>query len=361
MKYIDEFRNAGLIKTIKNKIFSIYSEDKLNFMEVCGGHTHAICKFGIRDLIPEGINLISGPGCPVCVTENSYIDKAIDLARRREVIIATFGDMVKVPGSQASLETSGLNSKSVRVCYSSMDALELAAENQDHEVVFLGIGFETTAPTIAATILAAKERGINNFSVLAGNKTMPAAMQSLLEAEDVSIDGFICPGHVSTITGTGIYDFIPEDYNVACVVAGFEPIDIMETIYLLIEQIKSDSPKVKNQYKRSVKPQGNTKALKILDEVFVGCDAIWRGLGNIPGSGLKIRKKYRMFDTEQKFDIQVSSSERHQGCICGAIMRGVKKPPECQLFGTECIPESPIGPCMVSAEGACAAYFKYKQ
>jgi len=361
MKYIDEFRNPEIITTIKNKIFSIYDNRPLNFMEVCGGHTHAICKFGIKKLLPEGINLLSGPGCPVCVTENNYIDKAVELSRREDTIIATFGDMVKVPGSKGSLETNRHSSESLHICYSSMDALRLAEADREKEIIFLGVGFETTAPSIAATIIEARKRKLDNFSVLAGNKTMPEAMRTLLDAGDVRIDGFICPGHVSTVTGTNIYDFIPNEYNVPCVISGFEPIDIMESIYLLSKQIINNQPLVENQYKRSVKAAGNQKALHIMYEVFENCDSIWRGLGNIPGSGLRIRENYRSFDADHKFRINITGGEENKDCICGSIMRGINKPPDCKLFKTLCTPENPVGPCMVSSEGACSAFYKYEK
>lgn len=359
MKYIDEFRNSDIITTIKNKIDRIYNRTPVNLMEVCGGHTHAICKYGIRSLLPPGINLLSGPGCPVCVTETSYIDKAIALARRSNTIIATYGDMVKVPGSQESLETSRNHPAKIKICYSSLEALKLAEKQSDSEVIFLAVGFETTAPSIAATILEGEKRGVKNFSILSGNKTMPAAMKTLLDAGDCRINGFICPGHVSTITGVHIYDFIAKDYNIPCVVSGFEPLDIMESIYLLIKQLMERKAGVVNQYKRSVNAEGNRKALEIMYEVFESSAAIWRGLGSIPDSGLKLKENYQDFDAEVKFKPEIRTVEQESACICGSIMRGVNQPPDCKLFRKECNPENPIGPCMVSSEGPCSAYYKY--
>lgn len=360
MKYIDEFRNASIIKNIKDKIWSDFDNSPVNFMEVCGGHTHAICKFGIRGLLPDNINLISGPGCPVCVTEKNYIDKAVELSRQKDVIISTFGDMVKVPGSQGSLKANR-QSDNVKICYSPMEAVQLAKENPKHEVIFLAVGFETTAPAIAASVLAAQKQNLDNFSILPGNKTMPSAMEALLQSEDVRIDGFICPGHVSTITGTGIYDFIPEKYDVPCVVSGFEPVDIMSTIYGLIKQINQHKPEVQNQYKRSVRKEGNKKALDIMAKVFENSAAVWRGLGEIPNSGLQLRPEFEYFDANQKFNINVKTVQENQACICGEIMRGAKLPPDCSLFRTVCTPETPEGPCMVSSEGACAAFYHYQK
>jgi len=361
MKYIDEFRNASIIKSIKNKIQTEFDGHPVNFMEVCGGHTHAICKFGIRDLLPQNINLISGPGCPVCVTEKSYIDKAVKLAKQKNVIIATFGDMVKVPGSQGSLKDNRQTPDNIKICYSPMESIQMSQENPDREIVFLAVGFETTAPAIASSVIQANKQSLDNFSILPGNKTMPAAMEALLQAKDVRIDGFICPGHVSTITGTGIYDFIPEKYEVPCVISGFEPVDIMATIYQLINQINTEKPKVQNQYKRSVRQEGNLKALRAIEQVFENSSAIWRGLGEISNSGLQLRPKYKSFDANKKFDIKIETLQDNSACICGEIMRGAKLPTDCSLFETVCTPETPEGPCMVSSEGACAAFYHYQK
>lgn len=359
IKYIDEYRNPELITKAAKRIRAITPNKIINLMEVCGGHTITIFKFGLKKLLPENIHLISGPGCPVCVTDSEFIDRAIEIAKFSDVIITTFGDMVRVPGSYGSLQSARAGGADVRTCYSPLEAVEIAERNPAKEVVFLGIGFETTAPNIASAILNANSRHISNFSVMSGHKTMPKAMQSLLDSGEIRLDGFICPGHVTAITGPEIYQFIADEYKIPCVVAGFEPLDMLEAIFRLIKQIVERRAEVENQYRRAVKPGGNRKAQRIMAEVFEPCDTIWRGMGNIPRSGLQIRSKYRQSDADYKFQVKLPPTKSVSGCICGDIMRGVKIPPECRLFRKICTPDNPQGACMVSAEGTCATYFVY--
>jgi len=357
MKYIEEYRNAELVQKISEKL-KVYDNLDISLMEVCGGHTMAIHRFGIPSLLPKGIKLISGPGCPVCVSSINFIDKAIACSALKEVVIATYGDLIRVPGSKSSLEKEKSKGADVRIVYSTLEALNIAKTNQDKKVVFLGIGFETTAPASAVAIQKAYKEGVSNFYLLSAHKIMPPVMEALLN-DDVKIDGFICPGHVSTITGSSIYDFIPEKYKIACVVTGFEPTDLMQSIELLTNQIANDNQKVEIQYSRAVTKSGNTKAQAIMNEVFETRNDFWRGIGEIPDSGLKLREKYKDFNAELVFDIQIESKRENPACICGDILRGIKTPKECKLFGKTCTPINPVGACMVSSEGSCAAYYKY--
>lgn len=328
-------------------------------MEVCGGHTMSIRKFGIPSLLPKNIKLISGPGCPVCVTDKKFIDHAVALSRVEEVIITTFGDLIRVPGSTSSLEKEKANGNDIRIVLSSLDALEIAKSNPDKKIIFLGIGFETTAPTSAATILEGEKQKVNNFYLLSSHKIMPPAMSALID-EGVKIDGYICPGHVTTITGTDIYNDIPKLYNLGCVVSGFEPTDILQAILMLVKQIESNSPKVEIAYKRAVKQEGNPIAKKIMNDVFETKDDWWRGLGILEKSGLSIRKKYESFDASKVFDVKIEKTIEITGCICGEILKGLKSPKDCKLYSKVCNPVNPIGACMVSSEGACHAHYKYK-
>lgn len=357
MKYIDEYRDEKIAQSILKEINAI-SKKKVNLMEVCGTHTVVIFRNGIKKILPKNINLISGPGCPVCVTPVSYLDEIIALSRENDFIITTFGDMIKVPGSTSSLEREKANGADIRIVYSTLDALNIARNNPLKKVVFMGIGFETTSPTIASAILKAKEEKINNFSVLSVAKIMPPAMKSLLDVEEVNIDGFICPGHVSAIIGSDPYNFIASQYKVSCVICGFEPLDILQSIYMLIKQIEEGKAKVEIQYKRVVKPEGNKIALKKLKKVFSIVNSNWRGIGNIPQSGLEIRNEYSTFNA-RKFKITVEETKEFAGCRCGEVLRGMITPIECPLFKKVCTPEDPKGACMVSSEGTCAAYYKY--
>ncbi|MCS7049013.1 MAG: hydrogenase formation protein HypD [Verrucomicrobiae bacterium] len=328
-------------------------------MEVCGTHTMAAFRSGLRQLLPANVHLISGPGCPVCVTDTNYIDAAIELTRRADVTVATFGDLLRVPGSDTSLEQERAVGGDVRIVYSPTDALMLARQHPRRHVVFLGVGFETTAPTVAFNIWTAARDGVSNFHVLCAHKTMPRAMEALLKDQTVRLDGFMCPGHVSVITGLEMYEFIARDYWRPCVVTGFEPADMLEGIAMLLAQIVAGVARVENQYTRSVTREGNRRAQELLAEVFEPCDASWRGLGVIPGSGLAIRPKYAAHDAAVALGVTFRAARVHPGCRCGDVLRGVVQPTQCPLFGKACTPLSPFGPCMVSAEGTCAAHYKY--
>ena len=358
MKFIEEFREPKLAQRLIKRICE-FSTKRINLMEVCGTHTTVIFRSGIKKLLPDFVNLLSGPGCPVCVTPETEIEKAILLAKRRDFIITTFGDILRVPGATSSLEKERTKGSDIRVVYSCLDALNIARSNPGKMVIFLGVGFETTSPTITATVLQAEEEGVDNFFILSTLKLIPPAMELLLKSREVRIDGFICPGHVSVIIGAKPYRKLAENYQVPCVIAGFEPLDILQSIYLLLLQIKEKRPRVVIQYKRAVKAEGNQKAQKLMKKVFEIKDSHWRGLGMIEKSGLFLRKEYRGFDVEKKFPLKVKRTIRRSGCICGEILRGVKSPSDCPLFGKSCTPENAIGPCMVSSEGSCAAYFKY--
>ncbi|MBU1147851.1 MAG: hydrogenase formation protein HypD [Candidatus Omnitrophica bacterium] len=358
MKYLDEFRDNKIARRISMAIFEkARGLDSVNLMEVCGTHTMSICKSGIREMLPEHINLISGPGCPVCVSPKSYIDKAIAFSRLPDVILATFGDMLKVPGSNSSLAEERANGSNVKVVYSCLDAVDIAEKAPDKKVIFLGIGFETTSPTVAASIVYAHKKKLKNFFVYSGHKIIPPAMKMLVADNDINIHGFICPAHVSAIIGTLPYKAI----NIPCVIAGFEPLDILQGILMLVEQLASGETKVENQYKRIVKDHGNKKALDLLKDVFKVEDSDWRGIGVLPKSGMKLSKRYSMFDAEEEFHLPKIKTMPDKGCICGSILKGIKKPSECALFAKKCTPEKPQGACMVSSEGTCAAYYKYRR
>ena len=328
-------------------------------MEFCGSHTVTIFRYGIRQILPKTLQMVSGPGCPICVTANADLDKAIALAQIPGVIIATFGDMLKVPGSYSSLERVKAEGADVRMVYSTMDALKVAEENPSKSVVFLGVGFETTAPTIAASILQAEERRMRNYYVLSLHKLCPPVIRALLNSGEVKLHGLICPGHVSAIIGSHPWEFIARDYGIACVIAGFEPLDILQCVAMLTAQIENGESKVEIAYRRGVRPEGNSQALKLMEQVFEPCPAQWRGMGEVPDSGLKLRKRYQHFDAEVAFDITLGPTYEPKGCICGDILRGVKTPLDCQLFAKACTPEYPVGPCMVSSEGSCSAYYLY--
>ena len=360
MKYKDEYQRSDLASAIAEEIGKIHIDRKINLMEVCGTHTHAISRFGIRSMLPEKVNLLSGPGCPVCVTPNDYIDHALELSQVPDVIITTFGDMFRVPGSYNSLQEMKGKGGDIRIVYSPANAVDLAKKNPEKQVVFLGVGFETTVPTIAASVLQAQAEGITNFSVLAGFKTLPNTLKTLAESPKLQLDGLICPGHLSVITGTKIYEPVAEKYHIACVVTGFEALDILEGIRLLLLQVSSGDIKVENEYSRIVKPEGNIKATALMNKVFKPCDSRWRGIGVIPQSGLEFREEFFDFDASKKFDVEIPPSKYPKGCICGEILTGVKNPLQCPLFGKVCTPENPVGACMVSSEGTCSAYYRYR-
>ena len=365
MKFLDEYQNSELAEGLAKRI-ATQSTKPIRLMEFCGGHTHAIMRYGIRQLVPKTVEMRSGPGCPVCVTATADLDKAIALAHLPKVIITTFGDMIRVPGSYSSLQQARAEGADIRVVYSTIDAVEIAKANPEKSVIFIGIGFETTAPTIAASILKAQREKIENFHVLSLNKLTPPVMKALLDLGEVKLDGIICPGHVSVTIGSHPYEFIPKNYGVACVISGFEPLDILLCIDKLVEQIENGQPGVEIAYSRGVKPEGNPKALELMGKVFEIGEANWRGIGAVPQSGLKIRREYGHFDADKAFSglLRFAGSDKPakepKGCRCGDVVRGAAMPPECKLFRKVCTPERPIGPCMVSSEGACAAYYQYE-
>jgi hydrogenase expression/formation protein HypD len=358
LRFITEFRRSdladGLISQIRHR-----SHNPARFMEFCGGHTVTIFKYGIRQILPATVEMVSGPGCPVCVTANADLDKAIALAKIPEVIIATFGDMLRVPGSHTSLQELEGDGADIRMVYSTSDALAIAEENPDKSVVFLGIGFETTAPTVAASILQAAEKRIGNYYVISLHKLCPPVIRAILDAGEVRLHGLMCPGHVSTIIGSHPWEFIARDYGIPCVVSGFEPLDVLQCVDMLVAQVEGGRSEVEIAYRRGVRPEGNQEALRLMEQVFEPGPATWRGVGEVHHSGLKIRKEYQRFDAELAFDIDPGPPYEPEGCICGDILRGVKTPVDCRLFGKACTPQYPVGPCMVSSEGSCAAYYNY--
>jgi hydrogenase expression/formation protein HypD len=358
MRYIDEFRNKNLINKLADLIHKSATRD-YTFMEVCGGHTAAIRRFGIPSLLPGNVNLISGPGCPVCVTGTDFIDKAITYSKMKDIIIATFGDLIRVPGSISSLEKEKASGADIRIVLSGLDALEIARSNSEKIIIFLGIGFETTAPGTAVTIKQAERENLNNFFLLSAHKLMPPAMEAIIK-EGVRLDGFICPGHVAAITGSAIFNFISESYNLSCVVTGFEPSDILQSILMLIKLVNQNTPKVEIQYNRAVTMYGNSIAQRLLNEVFEPCDTSWRGLGSIPLSGLILKKHFEEYNIENKIPVKIIDREDNEQCICGKILRGLEKPEDCPLFADICSPENPVGACMVSNEGACNTWYKYR-
>ena len=358
MRYVDEYRDAELGKQLAERIRR-KSTKPVRLMEFCGGHTVAILKHGIRQILPSTIEMVSGPGCPVCVTPNADLDRAIALAHLPDVIVVTFGDMLKVPGSYSSLQQVRAEGGDVRIVYSALDAIGIAQRNPSNSVVFLGIGFETTAPTIAASILEAERQGIENYHVLSLHKLCLPVIAALLDSREVRLDGLVCPGHVSAIIGSRPYESLPRDYGIACVISGFEPVDILQCIDMLVDQIEGGEPRVEIAYRRGVRAEGNERALEIMGLVFEPCEADWRGIGAVAESGLRLRKEYRRFDAEAAFEISMQPPREPEGCLCGDILRGVKTPLDCKLYGRTCNPEQPVGPCMVSSEGTCAAYYHY--
>ena len=361
MKFIDEYRDpalvAGLLKHIQATTERI--ERPVTIMEICGSHTQAIGRFGIRKLLPENIRLISGPGCPVCVTSARDVDLALHLSSLPDVIFATFGDMLRVPGTGGdSLQKRRAEGCDVRVVSSADECMGIALTHPRKEIIMMGIGFETTAPTIAAVVASCRKRSIKNLTVFSVHKIVPPAIHALLNDPLLNIDGFLCPGHVSTMIGTAAYQIIP-DQGRAAVITGFEPVDILEGIWMLLQQIERGKAEVAIQYSRGVKPEGNTRAMALLMSVFETTDAGWRGLGTIPASGLALRSEFSGFDTTKKFLVPDIQTDDPPGCSCGDILRGIKLPHDCPLFKTVCTPVNPVGPCMVSSEGTCSTYYKY--
>lgn len=344
----------GLIHSIEK-----WAPEQATLMEVCGTHTVAIARNGLRTMMPEDIRLASGPGCPVCVTSNKDIDTVIALSRVPGVTIATFGDMTRVPGSTSSLLKEQAQGRSINIVYSPLDALTLAKENPDEQIVFVGVGFETTTPLVAMAIKRAKAMGLKNFSVFVAHKNMPGALETIVADPALKIDALILPGHVSTIIGVKPYEFLAQKYGIPGVITGFEPVDVLQGIAMIMRQLHEGRAEIEIAYSRGVMKEGNPVALAAIEEVFETVDATWRGLGVIPGSGYAIRDEYKEFDAFARFSPEVEPTQEPKGCRCGDVLRGIMAPNECPLFRKVCTPENPIGPCMVSSEGSCAAYFRY--
>ncbi|MBW4635627.1 MAG: hydrogenase formation protein HypD [Iphinoe sp. HA4291-MV1] len=362
MKYVDEFREPrkadALFRAIKK--LSQRLKKPIKIMEVCGGHTHSIFKYGIEEILPEAIELIHGPGCPVCVMPKGRLDDAISISQNHDIIFTTFGDAMRVPGSKTSLLQAKAQGADIRMVYSPLDSLQIAKDNPDKEVVFFALGFETTAPSTAFTILQAASERILNFSMFCNHVLVIPALKALLDNSDLQLNGFIGPGHVSMVIGTEPYQFISQEYQKPIVISGFEPLDIIQSIWMLLQQIVENRCEVENQYNRLVEKTGNQVALTAMNQVFEERESFeWRGLDEIPKSGLKIRAEYAEFDAELKFTVPNLKVADHKACQCGEILKGVLKPWQCKVFETACTPETPIGTCMVSSEGACAAYYKY--
>ena len=358
MRLVDDFRSSDLAKGLIDGIRRS-STKHVRLMEFCGGHTVAIMRHGIRQLLPPTIEMLSGPGCPVCVTDNADLDKGIALARIPGVILTTFGDMLKVPGSRSSLQEVRAEGADVRMVYSTLDALQIARQNPSRQVVFLGVGFETTAPTVAASVLQAENEGIGNYYILSLHKLCPPIIKAIMDSGEVKLSGLICPGHVSAVVGSQSWDFIARDYGIPCVVSGFEPLDILQSVHMLVSQVEKGESKVEIAYRRGVSAEGNRRALEIMYQVFEPGVAAWRGVGEVAGSGLALRKAYQRFDAEVAFEFDPGPTVEPKGCICGEVLRAVKTPRDCSLFRTVCTPANPVGPCMVSSEGSCAAYYLY--
>jgi hydrogenase expression/formation protein HypD len=354
----DDSRPSGVIDAIRRAADGL---GRITLMEVCGTHTMAIQRAGIRGLLPDNIRLVSGPGCPVCVTPNAVIDEAVALARLPDVTVLTFGDMVRVPGSTSSLEQERRSGADVRVVISPLDALTFSADHRDRRAVFIGVGFETTTPGVAATIKEARRRDLDRFFVLCAHKVMPPPMRALAGDPGMRIDGFLCPGHVGVVTGIAPFTFLADEHGKACVVSGFEPEDVLLSVLMLVDQIREERPAVEIQYRRAVRPGGNPRARAVVDEVFAPVDSRWRGLGDLSGSGLEIRDPFAVHDARTRISFDVEPTVEHAGCRCGEVLQGRIAPSACPLFGTDCSPETPVGACMVSTEGACAASYRHRE
>ncbi|HVW46413.1 MAG TPA: hydrogenase formation protein HypD [Solirubrobacterales bacterium] len=361
MRFVDEFRDPALGKVLAGEILGAVDPDRHHkLMEVCGGHTHSIYRYGIDDLLPDNVELVHGPGCPVCVIPLGRVDDGIAIARREEVIFTCFGDMMRVPGSERSLLEAKAAGADVRMVYSPLDALRLAKANPDRQVVFFAIGFETTAPSTALTIMRAKAEGIANFSCLCNHVTIVPPLRALLDSPDLRLDGFIGPGHVATVVGARPFEFIPADHGRPVVISGFEPLDVLQSVLMVLRQLREGRCEVENQYTRVVPYDGNRRALEVMSQVFeLRPHFEWRGLGFISQSALRLADAYADFDAERRYEVPGMSVADPKACQCGEVLKGVIKPWECKVFGTACTPEHPIGTCMVSPEGACAAYYNY--
>jgi len=368
MKYVDEYRDGKMAKQIAENICqAVHGEKVYHFMEFCGGHTHAIFRYGIPDLLPKNIKMIHGPGCPVCILPIARIDSAIELAVEHGVILCSYGDMMRVPGSRRrSLLKAKAEGADIRMVYSCADALTIAKDNPDKQVVFFAIGFETTTPPTALIIQLAQKQQVKNFSVFCNHVLTPSAISTILESPEVRdmglvpLDGFIGPAHVSTIIGSQPYEYFAQEYQKPVVIAGFEPLDVLQAILMLVQQVNNGTAIVENEFTRAVTPNGNEKAKSLVADIFeMRREFEWRGLGIVPYSGLRIKAKYVEFDAEKRFTLTPSKGKDNKACECPKILRGVKTPKDCKLFGTKCTPENPVGSCMVSSEGACAAYYSY--
>ena len=359
MRFIDEYRDAEAASLLARAIHRITTK-AWAIMEICGGQTHAIIKFGVDELLPKDITLIHGPGCPVCVTPLELIDKAIEIASRPEVIFCSFGDMLRVPGTSKDLLFVKANGGDVRIVYSPLDAVKLAQQSPDRQVVFFAVGFETTAPANAMAVYQAKRQGVSNFSILVSHVLVPPAIEAILSSPTNRVQGFLAAGHVCTVMGYTEYEPIAQKYRVPIVVTGFEPLDILQGVYLCVKQLEEGRAEVENQYARSVRKEGNQAAQQLIREVFQIVHRKWRGIGAIPQSGLGLRDEYADFDAERRFDVVSHHVEEPSECISGLVLQGVKKPHECPAFGARCTPEHPLGATMVSSEGACAAYYRYR-
>ena len=366
MKYLSEFRDPVLADKLLNEIkididLLKYSERKIRMMEVCGGHTHTIFKYGLEQLLPKEIELIHGPGCPVCVLPINKVDECVELSDEKQVILTTFGDAIRVPGSKKSLLQAKAEGADIRIVYSPMDALDIAVKNPGKDVVFFALGFETTMPSTALTVQEAKKQEVLNFSILCNHITIPQTLKALLDTDNLNLDAFIGPGHVNMIIGTEVYDFIVNQYKKPIVISGFEPLDILQSISMLIKQLLENRCEIENQYKRVVSKKGNIIAQEAINNVYqIKEYSEWRGLGLIPESGVMLRNEYELYDAEKKYDLKTVNTPDPEKCQCGEVLQGFIKPYECKLFGKECTPHNPIGALMVSSEGSCAAYYNYK-
>jgi hydrogenase expression/formation protein HypD len=361
VRFVDEYRDAEKARTLATRIAALCEPGRAyKFMEVCGGHTHTIYKHGLEDYLPEAVTLVHGPGCPVCVIPMGRVDDAIHIAGQPDVIMTSFGDMMRVPGGNGSFLDAKARGADIRMVYSPLDALKIARQNPGKRVVFMAIGFETTAPSTAMTVLRAEAEGITNFSIFCNHVTIIPAIKAILDSPDLRLDGFIGPGHVSTVIGCRPYGFIARDYGKPLVVAGFEPLDVLHTVYQILVQLAGGRAEIDNQYARVVPWDGNLKALRVINEVMELRPYFeWRGLGFISQSALRVSERYAAFDAERIFQIPGGRVADPKACQCGEVLKGVLKPWECKVFGTACTPETPIGTCMVSSEGACAAYYNF--
>ena len=360
MKHVSEFRASEAARTLVESLRR-RSRTPVRMMESCGGHPVSVFRHGLRQLMPGNVTLVSGPGCPVCVTANADLDKAIAFAQVEDAIVTTFGDMFKVPGSRQSLQQVKAEGADIRMVYSTLDALALARDSPTRPVIFLGIGFETTAPTVAASVVAAKEQGLSNYFVHSMHKVCPPILEAILSSGTVNLQGLICPGHVAAITGAKMFQPVAERWGIPCVVAGFEPVDLLQAVDMLVAQVEAGESRVEIAYRRGVTWDGNVHAQRLLDRVFEPAPADWRGVGVVPDSGLRLREEFAAYDAETAFEIDPGPTVEAKGCICGDVLLGNATPADCKLFRTVCTPETPVGPCMVSSEGSCSAWYKYSE